>query len=194
VFDLERRIYRVDRMRLNPGGIPVRGVVYTLAAVAASYALRPVPLAGGAMASAPWYARDIALPLLAGTLLSLLTIEGRPFHTAAPALARPRRRSARRQGLVSSPASRRWSPGQVLVLPDGGDGRLRRLRYDGPGAVLVGVPHRRSEVMRARLSGGFTVLEITPAGSPGRHRREVVQLGRGGRLVVVPRCRGGSSA
>jgi hypothetical protein len=25
VFDLERRIYRVDRLRLNPGGIPVRG-------------------------------------------------------------------------------------------------------------------------------------------------------------------------
>ena len=25
VFDLERRIYRVDRLRLNPGGVPVRG-------------------------------------------------------------------------------------------------------------------------------------------------------------------------
>ena len=26
VFDLERRIYSIDRVRLNPGGVPVRGV------------------------------------------------------------------------------------------------------------------------------------------------------------------------
>ncbi len=26
VFDLERRIYQVDRLRLNPSGVPVRGV------------------------------------------------------------------------------------------------------------------------------------------------------------------------
>ena len=33
VFDLERRIYRIDRLRLNPGGVPVRGVVYFLVAI-----------------------------------------------------------------------------------------------------------------------------------------------------------------
>ena len=27
VFDLERRLYRIDRLRLNPGGVPVRGIV-----------------------------------------------------------------------------------------------------------------------------------------------------------------------
>jgi hypothetical protein len=27
VFDLERRIYRIDRLRLNPSGVPVRGVI-----------------------------------------------------------------------------------------------------------------------------------------------------------------------
>ena len=28
VFDLERRVYSVDRLRLNPSGVPVRGIVY----------------------------------------------------------------------------------------------------------------------------------------------------------------------
>ncbi len=34
VFDLERRIYSVDQLRLNPGGVPVRGVLYFLALLA----------------------------------------------------------------------------------------------------------------------------------------------------------------
>ncbi len=46
VFDLERRIYRVDQLRLNPGGIPVRGVVYFLA-ILAGYVDRRRPAAGG---------------------------------------------------------------------------------------------------------------------------------------------------
>jgi hypothetical protein len=28
-----------------------------------------------------------------------------------------------------------WRPEELLVLPDGSDARLRRLRYTGPGAV-----------------------------------------------------------
>ena len=40
VFDLERRIYRVTRIRLNPGGIPIRGVVYLLALVVLAANLR----------------------------------------------------------------------------------------------------------------------------------------------------------
>ena len=40
VFDLERRIYRIDRLRLNPAGVPVRGIVYFLALLAAIAGLR----------------------------------------------------------------------------------------------------------------------------------------------------------
>ena len=39
VFDLERRVYSVDRLRLNPGGVPVRGIVYLLAILAVLFAL-----------------------------------------------------------------------------------------------------------------------------------------------------------
>ena len=31
------------------------------------------------------------------------------------------------------------------MLPDGSDGRMRRLRYTGPGAVLVTAAHERVE-------------------------------------------------
>ena len=52
VFDLERRIYRVDQLRLNPGGIPVRGVVYFLAILAATLIAGGLPLVGAAVGAA----------------------------------------------------------------------------------------------------------------------------------------------
>jgi hypothetical protein len=188
VFDLERRIYRIDRVRLNPGGVPLRGAIYVIAAVAASLALRAVPIASTVLDAVPWYLRDLALPLLVGALLSVLSIEGRPFHVAAPALLRPRGLGTRRHGLVLARAERRWSPGSIALLPDGGGGRLRRLRYDGPGAVLVATAHRRRDVApRPRLLAPLApraVLEIAPSASRGEPVREVVWLERGARLVV----------
>jgi hypothetical protein len=167
VFDLERRIYRVDRLRLNPGGVPVRGVVYCLALLAAVALLGSLPLAGAVVKALPWYLRDLALPGGGAALLTLIRVEGRPFHIAAVALARhalgPRRCAASVAlagpgalgglgalaglGAFAGPfADRRWitggsprvwCPDALLVLPDGSDPRLRRLRYAGPGAVRV---------------------------------------------------------
>ena len=44
VFDLERRIYRIDRLRLNPGGVPVRGVLYFLGLLVAGAVTARLPL------------------------------------------------------------------------------------------------------------------------------------------------------
>jgi hypothetical protein len=167
VFDLERRIYRVDRLRLNPGGVPVRGVVYCLALLAAVALLGAMPFAGAAVRVLPWYLRDVVLPAGGAAVLTMIRVEGRPFHIAAVALLRhafgPRCCAAslalsgsgalgglgalvdlgafagpfadRRSILGGSP--RIWRPEALLVLPDGSDPRLRRLRYTGPGAVRV---------------------------------------------------------
>ena len=136
VFDLERRIYRIDRLRLNPGGIPVRGVVYCLAILAALALAARLPLVGDAVRVLPWYARELVLPGASAGLLTLIRVEGRPFHLAAAALARyavaPRHFSGMRP---CAPPGRRWCLPELLVLPDGSDTRLRRLRYTGPGAV-----------------------------------------------------------
>ncbi len=146
VFDLERRIYRVDRLRLNPGGIPVRGVVYFLAILLATLIAGGLPLAGKAIGALPWYLRDLVLPVASATVLSVIRIEGRPFHLAAYALLRygagPRRYAGVRR---CAALGVRWRPEEILMLPDGSEERMRRLRYTGPGAVLVTTAHERIE-------------------------------------------------
>ncbi len=146
VFDLERRIYRVDQLRLNPGGIPVRGVVYFLAILAATLLASSLPLLGAAIGALPWYLRDLALPVASATVLSVIRIEGRPFHLAVQALLRygagPRTFAGVRP--CEAPGAR-WRPEEIVLLPDGSDGEMRRLRYTGPGAVLVTTAYERSE-------------------------------------------------
>jgi hypothetical protein len=88
VFDLERRIYRVDRLRLNPGGVPVRGIVYCLAILACLALAGTLPLLGAAVRALPWYVRDLLLPAGSAALLTMIRVEGRPFHVAAAALLR----------------------------------------------------------------------------------------------------------
>lgn len=164
VFDLERRIYRVDRLRLNPGGVPVRGVVYCLAILACLALAGALPLLGTAVRALPWYVHDLLLPAGAAALLTMVRVEGRPFHLAAAALLRhllgPHQLagllpaggslgalSGRRGALPGWPGAHRarlgaapggaWRPEELLLLPDGSDHCPRRLRYSGPGAVRM---------------------------------------------------------
>jgi hypothetical protein len=144
VFDLERRIYSIDRLRLNPGGVPVRGVVYFLVLLALGLLAAGVPLVGVLARAIPWYLRDVAVPAAGATVLSALRLEGRSFHLAAHALVRYRIAPRRLAGLRRCAAvGARWAPPEILLLPDGSDGRLRQLRYTGPGAVLVTIEHER---------------------------------------------------
>ena len=194
VFDLERRIYRIDQLRLNPGGIPVRGVVYFLAILAATLLASSLPLLGAIVGALPWYLRDLALPVASATVLSVIRIEGRPFHLAAQALLRYRAGPRSFAGVrpCDSPG-KRWRPEEILLLPDGSDGQMRRLRYTGPGAVLVTIAHERSErrgLRGFRFGLGFGLLR--PArltlrelpGEPAPARGQVLALARDVRLRV----------
>ena len=195
VFDLERRIYRVDRLRLNPGGIPVRGVVYFLAILLAMLIAGGLPLVGAVIGALPWYLRDLALPVASATVLSVIRIEGRPFHLAAYALLRygvgPRSFSGVRR---CDALGMRWRPEEILLLPDGSDGEMRRLRYTGPGAVLVTTAHERSE-HGGLLGSGFgfgllgsarlTLHELPGWPAPGQG--QVLELARNVELRVGPR-------
>jgi hypothetical protein len=199
VFELERRIYRIDRLRLNPGGVPVRGVVYFLALLAAALLAGRLPLTGTVVRVLPWYTRDLALPSLSAALLTVIRIEGRPFHLAAHALARyasgPKRLAgvrpcrSRRGGADSSDLApgERWHPPELLLLPDGSDGRLRRLRYTGPGAVLVAVAHERAEWRvgvgrRLGLRPALTLRELRGRRAPSE--AQVIALAPRARLTV----------
>jgi hypothetical protein len=192
VFDLERRIYRIDRVRLNPGGIPVRGIVYFLVLLLGALAEARLPVVGVAANAAPWYVRDVAAPAALAALLTIVRVEGRPFHLAARALLRlwltPRRTAGLGGGreVSSRVPDCRWRPEPILMLPDGSDGGARRLRYTGPGALLVSVAHER-EVARGPLVWlglrSHLLLRGTRS-APLPARGEVVVLGRATRLCV----------
>jgi hypothetical protein len=183
VFDLERRIYRVDQLRLNPGGIPVRGVVYFLAILLATLIAGSLPLAGDVIGALPWYLRDLALPVASATVLSVIRIEGRPFHQAAYALLRYRVEPRWLSGVEPCGAPGGcWRPEEILLLPDGSDGRMRRLRYTGPGAVLVTTAHERAE--RSGLCGAarLTLRELPEEAPPTQG--QVIALPRNIRMRV----------
>jgi hypothetical protein len=193
VFDLERRIYRVDRIRLNPGGIPVRGIVYFLVLLGGAAAAARLPLVSVAARTVPWYIRDVALPGLVAALLTVIRLEGRPFHLAVRALLRFHFGPRGIAGLGARPCHVRrgprpgevWHPSSLLMLPDGAE-RGRRLRYTGPGALRVGVAHER-RVARGPLVwlGLRPHLRVSPiADAPPPVRAEVVVLGRAIRLRV----------
>jgi hypothetical protein len=188
VFDLERRIYRVDRLRLNPGGVPVRGIVYFLALLVVMLLVAALPLIGVLLKTLPWYLREVAIPGATASLLTLIKVEGRPFHLAGFALLRyavgPRELSGLRPRTA---ADRRWRMEELLVLADGSDSALRRVRYTGPGAVLVSVAHARG-VWRAgplrRLARLPDMRLATLPGKPRPARGQVIALTSGARLEV----------
>ncbi len=190
VFDLERRIYRVDRLRLNPGGVPLRGVVYFLAILAASLLVGRLPLVGVLVRTLPWYLRELAFPGVLAALLTLIKIEGRSFHLSALALLRYTSGPRELAGLRPiTAADRRWHMQELVVLSDGSDSRLRRLRYTGPGAVLVSAAHIRTvwrpgplRRLARRPSVALTGLPDRPSPAGG----QVIALNDGARLEVRP--------
>jgi hypothetical protein len=192
VFDLERRIYRVDRLRLNPGGVPVQGIFYYLAALVAVVVVSRLPLFGSLTAHAPWYLRYLAVPGASAALLGVVRLEGRSFHLAALSLLRYRcAASLAVPGVRGAAKADRWCPSELLFLPDGSDARMRRLRYSGPGALLVTREHVRSEPAAAlggrRWPLGSRRAALVIRERPGARvlrRREVISLASGARVVV----------
>src|SRR4029077_154569 len=141
--------------------VPVRGVLYALAAIAAALLCGRLPLLATVTSVLPWYLLDVALPVASAEVLSAIRIDGRPFHLAAQALLHHRLQSRRSVGLRRQEAGwgllvgvaaagpgACWRPQEILILPDGSDAHMRRLRYTGPGAVLVTVAHERIEPAR----------------------------------------------
>lgn len=193
VFDLERRIYRVDRLRLNPGGVPLRGIVYFLAIVAVALIAGSLPLLGVVMRTLPWYMRDLGLPGAGAAVLSMMRLEGRPFHLAARSLLRyvsgPRHLAGVRPCRASdcSRVGQRWYPPAIVSFPDGSDACLRSMRYTGPGTVLVTAAHLRAEWRVGAMGRRVRRPDVALSGLPGRRapaRGQVIALGRGARLRV----------
>jgi hypothetical protein len=192
VFDLERRIYRIDRLRLNPAGVPVSGIAYFLIALATVVVLSHLPLIATAAGVLPWYVRDLGVPAGGAALLAVIRVEGRPFHLAARALLRHAvgpRCLARLRGCAV--AGELWQPQDVVMLPDGSDSRMRRIRYEGPGAVMIGLEHERAvrvrhRFPRMRLGVGAAVILRERPGARRLSGRVAITFAPGAIVVVQP--------
>lgn len=184
VFDLERRIYRIDTVRLNPAGVPVRGLLYAAALECAFAALARIPPAAWLLAPLPWYVVFAALPAALASVLTLVRIEGRPFHQAVRALLLHRVGPRHLSALAAAHGpGRRWDPPAILLIPDGSDARLRRLRFTGPGAVLIACSHERAEIPRRR----GVLIRVRGLRQPQLLRRAVlVDLEAGSALQSLP--------
>jgi hypothetical protein len=192
VFDLERRVYRVDTVRLNPGGIPLRGVVYAAALVPASLVVGRVPPVSWVFGLVPWYVRYVGLPVVVAALATVARIDGRPFHHAALAVAAHCVAPRWTRGLARAPAPcARWHPPAMLAIPDGSDARFRRLRYRGPGAVRVGYPHERAEWSSRPLAWSGPDLTLAPR-LPGRPLARPVALELAAGVVLEVRAASGA--
>src|SRR5204862_8195081 len=80
VFALERRIYRIDRLRLNPSGVPVRGVGYAAVLLVLAQLVQSLPVVSAVAGLLPWPIRDLIDPVVLAAALTALRLDGRPAH------------------------------------------------------------------------------------------------------------------
>lgn len=91
VFDLERRIHRVDRFRIPlPYGLPLRSLIYATASLVALLLLAHLPGLGMLISGLPAPARYVLLPAGIAYGLTQVRLDGRSAHAAAAAWIRYR--------------------------------------------------------------------------------------------------------
>jgi hypothetical protein len=186
VFALERRIYRIDTLRLNPSGVPLRGIAYGSALVVLSLLAKSLPGVGWVVGAVPWYISEIVLPCAGGALFAVTRIDGRPFHTAGRAALVHVMAARRVTGLARAGRNgkRHWVPGPIVFVADGSEPLPRALRYRGPGAVFVSFPHDRVEWRSGSRRRADIVLH--PLDSAGERAHSSLEMGPGTVLEISP--------
>jgi hypothetical protein len=161
VFQVDRRIYRVDRWAVPvPGGVPLLGVGYFVGALLVLLLAAHLPAVGGVVVGLSPPLRFVVLPLAVAVLGLQAAPDGRVAHRFArdwlALRLRTRRRSAGRTvPLESEPVG--WR-GEVATRWDEHAPALHGARVVGPARVTFAVPVAISQargrvVARAREDG-----------------------------------------
>jgi hypothetical protein len=182
VFELERRIHKIDRWRLPvPYGVPLRGVAYWALALLGLIALGSLPLAKTVVGLMPPPVRFALLPVAVAYALTQIHVDGRPAHAALRAWIRfrtaPSRIGAFRR--VRAPGSV-VRLGGVAVVYDERSARYRPAVVEGPATVLLRYPLRGWTPSKRRRNE----LHVRPIAGALLFVGKQVQLGAGQRLVV----------
>jgi hypothetical protein len=188
VFALERRIYAVERIRLNPSGVPVRGVAYTAALLVGSLILQRLPPLSLLGSRLPWYLSDLAAPFALGALLTVLRLDGRAFHLTLASILGQWLAPRRMVRFERTPRDKRaWRPQEIVILPDGAEPAPCKLLYVGPGQARIAVWHELCTSSRA-VPGprrrARLVCTVPATAEPAAAR--IVELGHAAVLEVRP--------
>jgi hypothetical protein len=93
VFDLERRIHRIDRFRVPlPYGLPLRSLAYAIGGLMIVLAAQALPVVGPMVGLLPAPLRLMLVPVALSVALTRLRLDGRSAHAAASAWVRYRTR------------------------------------------------------------------------------------------------------
>jgi len=168
VFELDRRLHRIDRWRLPlPYGLPLRSLGYGAAALATVVVAGRLPVVGVILGAPPAPVRFALIPCAAAYALTSVEIDGRAAHEAFVALM-----SWRLGSRVVSRCRRGVTPGQhvrfadVTISPDAAGPELRRGTVTGPAVAVVRYPTtarergrtlRLEQASEAPLDDGFEV-------------------------------------
>lgn len=178
VFQLQRRIHRIDRYRLPlPYGLPLAGAGCAFALLLVVAGASRLPIIGAILALLPWPLHWVVIPVAGAQLLSRTTADGRPFHEALRhrlvAQIRPRRLA----GVESLPRTIDPRALRVTIAPDESAVVYRAGTVSGPATVILRQPARLEP---RRQSAVLRPLEDRPMLRP----RELV-LDDGQRLVIA---------
>jgi hypothetical protein len=163
VFRVDRRLYRVDRWMLPvPGGVPLRGLGYFVAALGALVVAGRLPMVGSLVGALSPPLRYVVVPLGIAVLGTQAAPDGRVAHRFAWDWLRLRLRSRRRSAgrtvpLAGEPVS--WH-GELAMRWDERAPQLHGARVRGPARVTFAVPvrvvQRRGAVVVRPGAGGRT--------------------------------------
>src|SRR4051794_3040774 len=143
VFEVDRRIYRVDRWALPvPGGVPLRAVGYFAATVLVVVILSGLPLTGELIGLLSPPLRYVVLPIAVAVFGTQVAPDGRTAHRFAADWLRFRWRAHRRSAgrvvkLEGEPV--RWDS-ELPVCWDNDGAELHHGRVRGPARVTFNVP------------------------------------------------------
>jgi TcpE family len=180
VFEVDRRIYRVDRWALPvPGGIPLRGLAYFAATVGLVVVLGALPGVGELVGVVTPPLRFLVLPLAVAVLGTQAAPDGRTAHRFARDWLRLRLRARRRCTGRAVPLEGEPVPwhGVLAARWDAHGAQLRRARVRGPAMVAFAAPVEFRDGPRGRLQA---------RGRAGRDGPQTVVIGGGQVLEVRP--------
>lgn len=173
VFELDRRIHRIDRYRIPlPYGLPLRSVAYACIALGAVLVLQRLPVIGAPLALLPIPVRFVLLPAVASYLLTQVRLDGRSAHRALAAWLQFKTRPRDLVAFRAAARHERVTFGDVLLASDDEAATIRKARITGPCVVtfLADATTRRRMWRRS----------LVEPSRPG----DVVHLGAGESLLV----------